>query len=123
MIGRELRFIASRVTCERVRHDARAIYQNMQWLAGSQVPLGEGIDCRRIEQIHRFDLNINPGQRRRPLGIARRDDDSRTGRSQLTRSFPAKARITAGNDGGLAGKVDALDDLGGRRGGIEAGCR
>jgi hypothetical protein len=114
--------VASPVTGELVRHYARAIDQNMHRLAGRQEPLGEGVNRQRIEQIHRFDLNINPGQRRRrPMDIARWDNDSRTRRPQLTRSLPAKAGITARNDCGLTREVDAPDDLGGGRGGIEAG--
>jgi hypothetical protein len=90
--------------------------------AGGEELLGKGVDRGRIEQVYRPDLDVDSRQRGRGLAeIAGRDDDLGAGGTQHPRGLPPEARVAAGDDCDPAGQVDAVDDLGRRGSGTEAG--
>lgn len=85
----------------------------MQRLARCEKTIREIVDRRRIPQIERFKRPIRMRLQRLscPVEIARRDDDLCAGRCERLCGLEADARITAGDDGDLAGEIIALNDL------------
>jgi hypothetical protein len=84
---------------------------------------GEGVDRRRVEQVQPADLDaLDPGQRgARAVRVARAHGDGRAGLAERAGGLQAEAHVTAGDDDVLAGQVDALEDIIGRRRGGESG--
>jgi hypothetical protein len=93
--------------------NTRIVHQYMQRLARCEKTIREIVDRRRIPQIERFKRPIRMRLQRLscPVEIARRDDDLCAGRCERLCGLEADARITAGDDGDLAGEIIALNDL------------
>jgi hypothetical protein len=124
VVGRELRFIAPRIPRQGRGHDAGIVDENVEFLRRRQNAIGEVVDRRRVEQVHGLDDDIrHPGERLLCLcQIAGRNDGLRAGGAEGARGLDPDTGVTSGHDHGLAGQIDAFDDVGGGRCGSEAGA-
>jgi hypothetical protein len=97
-------------------HDAGAVDQDVPRPAGGDEPPRERVDRPRVEQIHRLDPDaVDAGQGLGgPLVVAGRNDDGRARAAQCPDGLHSDAGVATGDDGDLAGQVDAVDDFGGR---------
>ena len=77
MVGGELRLVAPGVARERARHDAGAVHQDVQRLAGGEEAVREGVDRGRVEQVHRSIATPSSPAKRLAgaVHVAGRDDD------------------------------------------------
>ena len=109
VVDGELRLEAALVPGQRGRHDPSVVDEEVQRAPGGQVSIGEGIDRRRVDQVHRGDLHVAEVL----LGgagasdVACRDHDLGTGSAQDADRLPADAGVAAGDDRDRAGQVDA----------------
>ncbi|MDR6643646.1 hypothetical protein J2X57_002879 [Luteibacter sp. 1214] len=118
VIGRELAFVATRIPFQWTGHDAGAVDEDMQRFASCDEASGESVDGRRIGQVHGFDDDVQAVQCLSCLGeVPCGDDNAGAGGTEGPAGLGAYAGVAAGDDGGLAGEVDAGQHVVGGGGG------
>jgi hypothetical protein len=125
VVGGELEFVAARIPPQVVQgHDTGIVDEDMEGQPRVKEVLGEGIDGRRIGQVHRLNFNTSANLGGIPAGafdIAGRHDHPCARQGERSRRVETKAGVTARDDGYFSNQTDARDDIRSGRGGGEAG--
>nr|WP_264295191.1 hypothetical protein [Microbispora sitophila] len=123
MVGRELPFVAARVSNQFAAHDAGVVDEDVERAAGVEIPGGEGVDRCRVEEVEPAGLDVlDPGQRGRgAVRVACGHGDRRAGLVERTGGLQTDPAVAAGDDDARAGQVDAPEHVVGRRRRGEAG--
>src|SRR5262249_48614105 len=97
----------------RGRHDCGVVDHDVDRPPGREEPVRERLHAFEVAQIHLLDLDPrNPTQRlTRSLRPTGRYDDVRAGLRQRLGRLQTEPGISTGDDGQLAGEVDAGQDV------------